>query len=1113
MFKRFSHSCALTFFICFIALAAGSSALAQTDAGSLTGAITDPSKASVPNASVTLTSHSTGAVRKTSSSADGSYQFNLLSPGTYDIAVEAGGFRSFAGSNVQIQVAQEATLNVTLEVGTAAQSVQVESSVSMLNTESAALGTVIGQEKIVSLPLNGRQFIQLALLVPGATAGGRLVQQNSVRLNQVGSISSSGGRTNNNAFLLDGAVNTDPDYNAISYVPILDTISEFQVQTGQFSAQYGGASGSQINVTTKQGSNAFHGAAWEFLRNQELDSRPFNSVVSSLARNQRNEYGGAGGGHIVRNKLFFFGGFEGLRLRNAGTNPTTVAVPTALERIGDFSASGVNIYNPASGNGSGSGRTQFANNVIPDSIQNKQVLAAMAALPLPNSGKSNYVNTAEVQQQNVDNYSIRLDYILKPSVTLFGRYSISEENDIIPDVVPNRDQISAVRPQNAIVGSTQVIGTRSVNEIRFGYSRLRFLNGLPEPTFSVGGVEQNLPRFLPSGYAAMGGAGAYTGTQGGGAVLDRNNTYEVFDNYSWQKGRHTLKFGGELLRVQYNRYQVPSPLGGFTFTNGYTTRTGANDGTGNAIASMLLGYTTQATRTVGPSQMYGRQWTSGFYAQDDIRLFPHLTVNLGLRYEVSPPMSDARQNLASIDFSKVPSPQQIFASGQTAFYKPTLFVCGRGGYPAGCAYTDYNNFSPRVGLAWNPMPKLVVRAGAGIYYASTDNNGLYNLAAALPNNISQSLTANNFVPSLTIDNAFTGLVVGSTAVSQPSIDLHQRTSYSPQWSFSIQRELMRDTVVEVGYIGTPGIKLQQNVQPNNSQPGSAAVDPRRPYAGLVFDSGVVFPYYITVTGTSVPVQQVNVYQMSAQSNYHALFGRFEKRLSRGFSVLSSYTFSKAIGNAPQYRNAGGANGSENSPPQDSYNLRAERGLSPYDVRNRSVTSFVYDLPFGKGKTMFTSGIGAAVLGDWQVSGILSLQGGFPFTINLAGDTAGIGGGTGGILIRPNPVPGVSYELSSDQKSTARWFNPAAFALPPAFQFGALGRNTVTGPGTVNFDTTIARNFRIVERLSVQLRAEFFNLANHPNFNIVGRIINQPNFGAVLNQLDPRQIQLGAKFIF
>jgi hypothetical protein len=1079
--------------------------LGQTDTGSLAGVITDPTGGSVASASIHLKNLATSAVREGKSGTDGRYRFGLLAPGSYEISVEASGFKRLVDDQVRLDVATEANLDLRLALGSTADSVQVEAEVSLLNTESVAQGTVIGQDKIASLPLNGRQFIQLALLVPGANTGGRAVQQNNVRLNQVGGISSSGGRTNNNAFLLDGGTNVDPDYNAISYVPVLDSLAEFQVQTAQFGAQYGRASGSQINVVTKSGNNTFHAQAWEFLRNQELDARPFNSITSSLARNQRNQFGGTLGGPVVKDKLFFFGAYEGLRLRSAGSSLTTTAVPTALERTGDFSQSPYLIYDPNTTrpNGSGNIRDPFPGNKIPASRINAQTLAAQAAMPIPNSGGENFVNSSEVLQQNSDNYSIRMDYVLSQRTTIFGRYSISDENDLVPDVVTGRGQISAIRPQNAVIGSTQTFGTTKVNEARITYNRLKFQNGLPEPIFNVGGVNENLPRFLPSGYAAMGGAGSYTGTLGGGTVLSRDNTYQAYDNFSWQHGRHSIKFGSEVQNIQYNRYETPNPLGTFNFSQGYTSRTASNDNTGNALATMLLGLPYQASRSIGYKQLNGRQWYWGSYIQDDFKVRSNLTINIGLRYELAPPMGDANYQLSSIDFSKVPSPQDIFASGKTGFYKPTLFVCGKGGYPRGCAYTDYNNFAPRLGIAWSVAPKTVIRAGAGIYYATTDNNGLYQLAITLPNNISQSLTANNFIPSIFDFNPFGGAVVGPVAVTQPSIDLHQRTSYSPQWSFTIQRELARDMVLEAGYLGTLGIKLQQNVQPNNSQPGSAAVDPRRPYAGLIYDAGVVFPPYITVQGNSVPVTQVNVYQMSAQSNYHAFFLRYEKRFTRGLSVLSAYTFSKAITNAPQYRNAGGANGSENSPPQNSYNLQAERGLASFDVRQRWVTSVVYDLPFHKN----------FLARDWQISGILTLQDGFPFTINLAGDTAGIGGGTGGILIRANTVPGQNYELDSNQKSTSKWFNTGAFVSPAAYQFGNIGRNTVVGPGMVNVDTTVARTFRFTERLNMQFRAEFFNLANHPNFNLVGRIINQPNFGGVLSQFDPRAIQFGAKFSY
>lgn len=1076
---------------------------AQTDTASLSGTVQDPTGAAVPNAALTLTNNATQGQRTASSNAEGRYQFNLLPPGIYQLKVNATGFKAFTDNEVRLPVAQSVLLNPALAVGAASEMVEVTGVASLLNTESASSGTNITEEKIQSLPLNGRQFIQLALLVPGANAGGRQVQQNSARLNQVGGFSSSGGRTNNNLFLFDGSSNTDPDYNALSYVPIVDSLSEFQVQSAQYGAQYGRASGSQINVVSKSGSNAFHGSAWEFLRNQKLDARPFNSVTSRLPKNQRNQFGGTVGGPIWQNKLFFFAAYERLSLRQAGVGLTTVLVPTDLERRGDFSRSTGTFFDPDTlSNGV---RSPFPNNVIPAARLNPLTQAALSAMPLPNAGGSNYVNSTGTVRQDSHNGTGRLDYNLSERSTLFGRYSASAESSITPDVVPNRDRLGDVRPKNIALGWNRVIGSNKVNELRLGYNRLLFQDGLPEPIFNLAGTDRPLPRFRPTGYAVMGGAGAFTGTTGGGAVLTRNNTYQLYDNFSWTINRHTLRFGGEIMRLDYNRAEAAAPNGDFQFSQGYTSRTAANDGTGLVLATMLLGLPNQGNRQIVPTRLDARQYSTAFYLQDDWKLLPRLTLNIGLRYELAEPLWDTRRQMASLDFSKVPWAATIFQTGPLATYRPTLFTCGLGGYPKGCAYMDKNNFAPRFGLSWQVMDKTVIRLGGGIFYANTDFNGLLQLARGLPTNISQNLNAASaFVPSFrNLDIFGSSAAVGNVALSQAAIDIHQRTSYSPQVSFSIQRELSKSAMFEASYLGTFGVKLQQNVQPNNAQPGAGNVDARRPYAGVVFDPGMVFPYYITTLSNTVPVTQMNVYQLSAQSNYHAMLLRFERRYSRGFSWLSSYTFSKTITNAPQFRNAGGANGSENSPPQDSYNLRAERSLASFDLRHRWVNTVVYDIPL-KGM----------LLGGWQVSGITQLQSGFPFTVNISGDTAGIGGGTGGILIRPNAVPGQVSTLPSDQRSTARFFNTGAFALTPAFQFGNVGRNTVAGPGLFNIDTTIAKNFAIRERYKLQFRAEFFNLFNTPNHSIVGRLINVPDqFGKVLNQLDPRQIQFALKLAF
>lgn len=1067
----------------------------------------------IENASLTLRNVNTLTARTGQSQGDGRYQFHLLPPGVYELTVEAPGFKRFVDSQVRVQVAVQTQLNVRMALGSVSETVQVEGASSLLNAESVAQGTVITQEKILSLPLNGRQFIDLALLVPGTNFGGRNVQQNNVRLNQTGSFSSSGGRTNNNLFLIDGAINTDPDYNALSYVPIVDTLSEFQVQTSQYSAKYGRASGAQINVVTKSGSNRFHGSAWEFLRNQALDARPFNSVTSKLPKNQRNQFGATLGGPVIRDRLFFFAGFEALRLRQAGVGITSVVVPTALEREGDFSRSPGTFFDPDTL--SGGVRSPFPNNLIPASRIHPFTRAAIRAMPLPNTGERGFVNNNAILKQDSNNGSLRMDWNVKSDLLVFGRYSMSDEDSVIPDVVPLRERLGAVRPQNAMLGALQVISPHQVNEIRLGFNRLSFLDGMPDPLFDVDGVQRRIPRFRPAGYPVMGGAGAFTGTTGGGTVLTRNNSYQIYDNFSWTRGRATFNFGGELLRINYVRSEAAAPTGDFQFLQGYTSRTASNDGTGNALATMLLGLPNQGNRQITPTRIDGEQYALSLYAQSDLRLRPGLTVNLGLRYELAPPLYDRRRQIASIDFRQVPWPTQIFATGPLATFRPTLFTCGLGGYPKGCAYTDYNNFSPRVGISWTPTAKTVIRAGGGIFYALTDFNGLLQLARGLPTNISQNLNApSNFIPFFRGFDIFgPSAEVGNVALSQASLDLFQRTSYSPQTSFSIQREFGRNMVFEASYLMTLGIKLQQNVQPNNAQPGAGPVDPRRPYGGLEFAPSMVFPPYITPVRSWAPVTQVNMYALSAQSNYHALLLRFERRYADGVSVLWSYTYSKAISNAPQFRNAGGANGSENSPPQDSYNLRAERGLASFDLRHRMVTSFVWDLPFGSGRRLLNRSWIRHVVGGWQLASVIQLQTGFPFTVNVNGDTAGIGGGTGGILIRPNVVPGQKVQLPSEQRTTARYFNTGAFSMPPAFTFGNLGRNTVIGPGLVNLDTNLSRTFTLSERFKLQFRGEFFNVANKPNYRIVGRLINTPQYGQVLSQFDPRQIQFALKLAF
>src|SRR5262245_26926020 len=445
-------------------------AYAQSDTASLSGAVTDTAAAAVAGAKIVLRNVATRSQRNALTDNQGLYHFSLLIPGTYEISIDSPGMKQYHNQQLALNVAQAARLDVQLEVGSNLEIVEVRMPALLLNAETASQGTVIAEEKIVSLPLNGRQFLQLALLVPGANSGGRAVQQNVNRQGMIGGLSVSGGRTNNTAFLLDGGINLDPDYNSINYSPSVDAIAEFQVQTGIFPAEYGRASGGQVNVVTKSGGNAFHGSAYEFIRNDKLDGRPFNLPTPTLPKYRRNQFGATIGGPIVRSKLFWFFSYEGLRLRQAGAGLTSVTVPTALQRNGDFNATRGGIFDPDTlQNGV---RQPFPLNQVPTARLNPLAVAAMNALPLPNIGSSSlFVNSTGVLQQKNDNYSGRVDYVVSPGLTVFGRYSVANEDAIIPQTVTGRDNINNVRPQNVIVGAMKTLRPTLLNETRAAFNR------------------------------------------------------------------------------------------------------------------------------------------------------------------------------------------------------------------------------------------------------------------------------------------------------------------------------------------------------------------------------------------------------------------------------------------------------------------------------------------------------------------------------------------------------------------------------------------------------------------------------------------------------------------
>ena len=713
---------------------------------------------------------------------------------------------------------------------------------------------------------------------------------------------------------------------------------------------------------------------------------------------------------IKRSKLFWFFSYEGLRLRQAGAGLTTVSVPTALQLAGNFSATKGGIFDPDTlQNGV---RTPFPGNMIPAQRINPLALAAVKALPLPNLGVSAFVNSNGLLKQTNDNYSGRVDYMVTPSLTLFGRYSMADEDAIIPATVTGRDNVNNVRPQNFVVGATKTLRPNLVNETRVAFSRFRQVNGLPELNFNVNGTTTQLPQFLVSGYPTMGGAGSFTGTTAGGIVQVRDNTYQVYDNVFWQHGRHSVKFGGEALQVQYNRYEAPSALANFQFTNGFTTRTASHRRHRRRAGEHLPG-AARGVQPLGGPEPHRRppvdllRLHPGRFphpAQPDVEPRPALrTGAAGLRRPAADGEHRLQQRAVSAEHLRVRQDRLSTSRSYSSAARATRPRAAR---------TRTTTTSRRGSASCGPInPKTVIRAGAGVYYAATDFNPLFRLAAGLPDNLIQTLTSNNFVPQYRGFDIFGPAVVGPVPDSAgrhryqpahqllPAVDVHgaARTARQDCVRSRLHGDVSASSWSRTCSRTTPSPDLAQSIRAVRT---SRSITRRER----------TFPSYVNVVGNSVPVGFINYLPHSAQSNYHSLFMRVEKPFSNGLSWLASYTFSKAITNAPQFRNAGGVNGSENSPAQDAFNLRAERGLASFDTRQRLVNTVVYQLPFGRNQKYLRYGVASKVLGGWETSGIVTAQSGFPYTPNLRGDTAGVGAGTGGIFVRPNLVPGTDWQL-------------------------------------------------------------------------------------------------------
>lgn len=1084
----------LTWLTVILLVATVSISWAQATRATLVGRVTDETGAVVPGSKLTLVNAATNETRSLAAGASGEFVFPQLAPGQYTLTTEHEGFRKDVRSGIVLEVGQDARLDVALRLGAVTEQVEVTASAPLISSENASIGNVVDQKKVVELPLNGRGYLQLALLQPNVFAP---AQGSTIGFR--GGINIAGSSEVANQYILDGVDNNDEASNQPLHTPILDAVQEFRVLTGTYSAEYGRQSGGQIIVNTKSGGNEFHGTAWDFYRNSVLDARNF--FAPKKLSFIRSQYGATLGGPIIRNKSFFFVAWEN---QNRGNGVSTLAtVPPVAFRNGDFSSLSTQLRDPFNNN------APFVGNKIPKERFSPQGAGLLALYPLPNLGSAtNNIVASSKGHYDSDAFSTRSDHRFSEKDQIYGVYAFQDSNEFYAlsnplcsaRSVPGWGCDEKQRTQHANLGWTHVFGPSLVNEARIGYVRFGFFRLQEDRNVDVvnalriGGLtdagktpfNNGAPQISLTGYVTIGGP---TNLPQG----RHDNNYNYIENMTYIKGTHTMKFGVDVLHILFNSFFTSFGRGSFAFQPIFT---------GNSVADMLLGLPQQADRNTGEPFHNAIANNYGVYFQDDWKITPKLTLNYGLRYDLDPPETERVNKIASFD----PSTNTIKTAQGLRYSidpKTGLLVGARDSSLGEHMWDyDYNNFAPRVGIAYRPFggTKTVVRAGFGSFYNhQITGNGITPLNRNSP--FRNRSTAGPFTATTRPLPNLTNVFSSNVTVVPPGIQKDYRTAYTNEWSFGIQREVAQNLLLEVSYVGSESHKLPLPVNINQAFPGPGSTNSRRPFQG-----------YGSITGGFI--------SSIGNANFNSLQTRLERRFSKGLSFTVAYTFSKSIDQN------GGISTSSNSTmafAQDARNLRAERALSDYDVPHRFVFSYVWDLPYLKSNSFVN-----AVTNGWQLKGIQTLQAGQPFTVYDNIDQSATGGGSD----RPNLVgnPHVSNQ------GVDLWFNPCtilangtlsncgggrspAWQVQPSGTFGNAGRNILRGPRLVNFDLGLSRQFKFTERIGLQFRAEMFNLANHPTFFLPTATVTTNGFGTITQAADQgaagsqRQIQFALKVVF
>ncbi len=1069
---------------------------AQQITGNLRGTVTDPSGAVVQNAAVVATQTETGLTRTATSRRDGTYLLPEMPVGHYRLEVTAKGFSKYSQEGISLNVNETAFLPVRLALGTEKQEVNVRADAQMIQSTVTSLGKAVLSRELLSLPLNGRNFSQLGVLQPGVTpitpglaeAGGTLREGQAYAVN--------GQRPESNNFLIDGANNFSSVDGGFILKPPIDAIAEFRILTNGANAEFGHSAGSTTNIITRSGSNSFHGAAWEFLRNDAMDAR--NYFAQQVEPLKQNQFGGSLGGPIRKDKTFFFAYYEGFRNRQGETQSATV--PSVLERQGNFSQT----IDPSTGKvapliNEFTGQP-FQNNQLP--FINPIAQNLLQFFPLPNSGTNTFTTTQSLHLDS-DQFGVRVDHYLSPADTLNFRYMYSNSNTLdplstsganLPGFPVGEDQ----RAQNFVAQETHTFSPVMIGVARFSFLRNKFLldehinHTQPgdlgfqyQPTLAVAAG----PPFIQvNGYASIGDP--ITGPR-----QTYQNSFDWSGSLTWIHGQHEFKFGGGFQHNQINVLQGIASNGFFVF---------APFPISNAFASFLFGQPVFFLQGGGDLSRGLRGNASNVYAQDTYKLTRRLTLNMGLRYDLPSPYTEIhnRQNLW------VPGAQsKVFPNAPAGLLYP-----GDSGVPGGLIPTDKKAFAPRIGLAWDPTGsgQWLVSAAYGIFYEPyyTGVGGpLQDPISAPPYLQTPQVNLPNFADPFNGGNPFT------LSFSQPMTLLVLNPKlplpYAQDWNLNIQRSFGADWLFQMGYVGTTGVKLPRFIEGNPAVyiPGQSSednVNQRRLYSGCTLASPNTCSYGSVGEITGV-----------ANSSYNALQSSLRKRFSHGLSFLASYTFSKSLDDVSSLNITGSASrpvAGENDLPQNPFNLAAERGRSMFDARHRFVLSYEWSLPWWRQPHAWYQ----HMLANWQVNGISTFMTGTPFTVFDSQDVSLQGSApeiTGFSSNRPNLVG----DPNSGPHTAQEWFNVNAFQrlnpVTQAGQFGTAGRNIVQGPGLQEWDFSAFKNIRLAEAKQLQLRAEFFNVFNHANFRLPDSDISSPTFGQIQEALPPRLVQLALKFLF